>query len=107
MQDGRRLDDVILPPWAAGSPHEFVRLQREALESERVSGRLHEWLDLVFGASQQGRAAVEACNVFYHLTYEGAVDLDEIADPLQRAVGVGFFITCFGILLKGYLVTTI
>ena len=27
-QDGTQVDDVILPPWARGSPDEFVRLQR-------------------------------------------------------------------------------
>eukprot|EP00966_Prymnesium_polylepis_P229305 5306135-Prymnesium_polylepis.1 len=26
-QDGARVDDVVLPPWAKGSPHEFVRVQ--------------------------------------------------------------------------------
>ncbi len=28
-----------------------------------------------------GRAAEEAANVFYYLTYEGTVDLDAIEDP--------------------------
>ena len=85
-QDGVELDNVELPPWANGSADEFVRIQREALESEYVSERLHEWLDLIFGVKQQGRAAQEAYNVFYYLTYEGAVDLDEIEDPMQRKV---------------------
>lgn len=57
------------------------------MESDHVSEHLHEWLDLVFGFKQQGKAAQEASNVFYYLTYEGAVDLDDIADPLQRKVG--------------------
>lgn len=43
------LSDVELPPWAGGSPDAFVRLQREALESDFVSERLHLWIDLVFG----------------------------------------------------------
>ena len=34
MQDGVDLGDVVLPPWAGGSPEEFVRLHREALEGE-------------------------------------------------------------------------
>ena len=70
-----------LPPWANGSADEFVRLQRQALECDHVSERLGEWVDLVFGHKQRGRAAEAAANVFYFLTYEGAVDLDEIADP--------------------------
>lgn len=79
-QDGRDLDDVELPPWAKGSPDEFVRLQREALECDHVSEHLHEWIDLIFGYKQRGRAAEAAANVFYYLTYEGAVDLDDIVD---------------------------
>jgi len=81
MQDGRDLHDVELPPWAKGSPDEFVRLQREALESDHVSEHLHEWIDLIFGCKQRGQAAEAAANVFYYLTYEGAVDLDDIQDP--------------------------
>lgn len=48
-QDGRPLDNVTLPPWAKGSPHEFVRVHRAALESEYVSKHLHHWVDLIFG----------------------------------------------------------
>lgn len=29
--------------------------------------------------------AVEALNVFYHLTYEGAVDIDRVPDPIMKA----------------------
>ena len=38
---------------------------------------------------QRGRAAEDACNIFYYLTYEGAVDLEAIQDPLQRQVKPG------------------
>ena len=85
-QDGRELNDVSLPPWANGSPDEFVRIQREALEGEHVSEHLHSWLDLIFGVQQRGSKAKEAANVFYYLTYEGAADLDDIADSMQRKV---------------------
>ena len=43
------VDDVQLPPWAHGDAFEFVRLHREALESDFVSEHLHEWIDLIFG----------------------------------------------------------
>ncbi|KAG3103183.1 BEACH domain-containing protein [Phytophthora cactorum] len=86
-QTGVVVGDVELPPWANGSPTEFVRLNRAALESPYVSANLHHWIDLIFGVKQQGPAAVEACNIFYHLTYEGSVDLDAITDAsTKRAI---------------------
>ncbi|ORX73181.1 hypothetical protein DL89DRAFT_89526 [Linderina pennispora] len=83
-QDGTRLNDVVLPPWAS-TPEEFVRINRQALESEHVSSNLHKWVDLIFGYKQRGEEAVKAHNVFYYLTYEGAVNLDAITDPVERA----------------------
>lgn len=70
-QDGSPVDDVVLPPWAS-SPVDFVNTMRNALESEYVSHNLANWIDLVFGYKQRGTAAVQARNVFYHLTYENA-----------------------------------
>ena len=40
----------------------------------------------VFVAFISGPEAVKATNVFFHLTYEGSVDLDSIADPVMREV---------------------
>eukprot|EP01028_Stygiella_incarcerata_P012665 TRINITY_DN801_c0_g1_i4.p2 TRINITY_DN801_c0_g1~~TRINITY_DN801_c0_g1_i4.p2 ORF type:complete len:1526 (-),score=400.09 TRINITY_DN801_c0_g1_i4:1977-6554(-) len=82
-QNKEILGDVVLPPWAS-TPEEFVRINREALESDYVSEHLHEWIDLIFGYKQRGREAVDAVNVFHYLTYEGTVDLDKITDPLLR-----------------------
>ncbi|KAI4388687.1 hypothetical protein MLD38_000993 [Melastoma candidum] len=84
-QDGEPIGDVCLPPWAKGSPDEFINKNREALESEYVSSNLHHWIDLIFGYKQRGKPAVEAANVFYYLTYEGAVDLESTEDDLQRS----------------------
>ena len=38
--NGLRIDNVTLPRWAKGSPYEFIRLHREALESDYVSQHL-------------------------------------------------------------------
>ncbi|NWZ85789.1 NBEL2 protein, partial [Poecile atricapillus] len=78
-----KVGDVVLPRWAR-SREDFIQQHRKALESEYVSAHLHEWIDLIFGYKQRGPAAVEALNVFYYCTYEGAVDLDAITDETQR-----------------------
>ncbi|XP_076995955.1 lipopolysaccharide-responsive and beige-like anchor protein isoform X2 [Tamandua tetradactyla] len=83
MDDGTVVSDVELPPWAK-TAEEFVRINRLALESEFVSCQLHQWIDLIFGYKQQGPEAVRSLNVFYYLTYEGAVNLNSITDPILR-----------------------
>jgi hypothetical protein len=80
----------LLPPWAKDA-HDFVRVNRDALESEYVSRHLHEWIDLIFGFKQRpshvvggSEHAVSACNVFVHLTYSDAVNVEDIkrSDPV-------------------------
>ena len=80
---------VELPPWAKGDPKVFIAKHREALESPYVSKNLHKWIDLVFGSKQKGEAALDAVNVFHHLSYQGARDLDNISDPMERLATIG------------------
>ena len=96
-QEGMRVNDVELPPWAKGSPETFVRQMRAALESDYVSNNLHHWIDLIFGYKQRGPEAVKADNVFYYLTYAGAVDIESIEDPaIKKAteMQIAHFGTC-------------
>ncbi|KAK2550481.1 Protein FAN [Acropora cervicornis] len=83
-QDKTKVMDVEIPPWAKDAS-DFIKKNREALECPFVSERLHHWIDLIFGYKQRGHEAWKADNVFYYLTYEGAVDLDGIEDPNERA----------------------
>ncbi|KAJ9079826.1 beige protein-like 1 [Entomophthora muscae] len=85
----KRLTLSCCPPWARGSPEYFIRKHREALECDYVSAHLHLWIDLIFGFRQQGPAAVEALNVFHHLSYQDAVNLDAISDPVEKAATIG------------------
>lgn len=82
-QAGEVVDDVKLPPWAK-TAEDFIRINRDALESDYVSNNLHHWIDLIWGYKQTGEPAIQAQNVFYYLTYEGAVDIDAVLDPMDR-----------------------
>ncbi|TDZ21095.1 Beige protein-like protein 1 [Colletotrichum orbiculare MAFF 240422] len=86
---GAKVNNVVLPPWAKGDPKIFITKHREALESPYVSQHLHSWIDLVFGFKQRGEAAVDNLNVFHHLSYRGATDLDNISDPQERRILAG------------------
>ncbi|KIK26284.1 hypothetical protein PISMIDRAFT_271223 [Pisolithus microcarpus 441] len=83
---GEQIDDVKLPPWAKGDPLLFVTLHRHALESHYVSENLPAWIDLIWGCKQRD---VESLNVFHPLSYEGAIDLDKISDPVEREATIG------------------
>ncbi|ETN40783.1 uncharacterized protein HMPREF1541_05063 [Cyphellophora europaea CBS 101466] len=89
QNSSKSISSVELPPWAKGDPKIFISKNREALESPYVSKRLHQWIDLVFGFKQKGEAAIEAANVFHHLSYQGAKDLDAITDPVERLATIG------------------
>lgn len=81
-----KVDHVILPPWAKGDPKIFIQKNREALESPYVTQNLHHWIDLIFGYKQRGEVAVENLNVFHHLSYHGAIDLDSLVDKTERVI---------------------
>ncbi|KAG8344984.1 hypothetical protein TRVL_04181 [Trypanosoma vivax] len=72
--DGVQLGDVELPAWCGGSVEKFVYMHTSALEGDIVSENLHEWINLVFGYKQQGEEAVQALNVFSHLSYQHGVE---------------------------------
>ncbi|KAG6332154.1 hypothetical protein ID866_6935 [Astraeus odoratus] len=81
QSSGEKVDDVKLPPWAKDDPLLFVSLHRRALESYYVSENLPRWIDLIWGYKQRD---VELLNVFHPLSYDGAIDLDKITDPVER-----------------------
>ncbi|KAK1376275.1 BEACH domain-containing protein C2 [Heracleum sosnowskyi] len=85
-QKGEKIDSVRLPAWAE-SAVDFIYKHQKALESEHVSAHLHEWVDLIFGYKQRGTLAESANNVFFYISYEGTVDVNQILDPVQlRAI---------------------
>ena len=80
-QNGKEVDSVELPPWATDA-RIFVKIHRQALESNIVKQELSHWLDLVFGYKQRGGPAIEAVNVFHPATY--AHNLDQAEDELEK-----------------------
>lgn len=89
LQSGERVNDVQLPKWAKGDPKIFIAKNREALESPYVSEHLHKWIDLIFGHKQSGPDAIAALNVFHHLSYDGAINIDKINDEVEKRAVIG------------------
>ena len=68
-QNGDAIDNVILPPWSQSNPRLFILIMRQALESNYVSCNLNNWIDLIFGFKQSGRAALDAINCYHPACY--------------------------------------
>lgn len=78
-----KVEDVVLPNWAE-NPTDFIMKMRQALECDYVTRRLHHWIDLIFGDKQKGEKAFYSNNLFYPLTYEENVKLDECTNEFER-----------------------
>ena len=57
---------------------------RKSLEKEPVSRKINNWIDLMYGYKQKGKAAVESMNIFFPLTYENAINLEKVTDEGER-----------------------
>lgn len=85
-QTNERVHHVGLPEWANKNPYLFTYVMARLLESPSITLTLKNWIDLVFGYKQTGEEAEKAQNVFYHLTYEDAVDMDALRDLDRQGV---------------------
>ena len=63
------ISTVDLPPWSR-SPIEFVKIMRDALESDIVSSSLNEWIDLIWGCRRQGKQGYERFNIIQDIVFD-------------------------------------
>lgn len=82
-QNGERVDDVKLPPWAR-SPRDYIKKNRKALESDYCSTMLPRWIDLIFGCKSRGEKSYEAHNVFHSNAYLGPTDIASMQTDEER-----------------------
>jgi WD repeat-containing protein 81 len=84
------LPDLKVPDWCNGSVEEFIRTHRLLLDSDLVSKKLHNWIDLTFGYKLSGEAAIEAKNVclplidnHQNMKPHGIVQLFSVPHPIK------------------------
>ncbi|OHS97847.1 hypothetical protein TRFO_35883 [Tritrichomonas foetus] len=64
VANGNKLNNVILPPWAKDDYFFFIYVMRKALECDKCTEKLPDWIDLVWGYKQRGKAAFDAENTY-------------------------------------------
>ena len=79
-QNQVNVGDVILPNWAKTHPRLFVKMNKKALESSKVSEKINDWIDLIFGYKQQGKEAIKSLNIYRSLCYEGKLEIEKLEE---------------------------
>ena len=59
----KNVTNVKLPNWATNEL-DFIRKHRVALESNLISEEIPNWIDLIFGFKQLGKASIDSLNTF-------------------------------------------
>lgn len=49
------VNNVEIPEWGTNNPYYFVMQLRLIMESDEVSSKINEWIDLIFGYKQKGK----------------------------------------------------
>ena len=76
--------DVILPKWANNDPFYFVYMHRKALESDFVSEKLSNWIDLLYGYKQKGDFAKESYNIYAPELIDDSWTNEVLNDPQKK-----------------------
>jgi len=75
------VNHVNLPKWADGNTRIFIKVLRQALESEYTRANLHHWIDLIFGVYQRPTdenysntdGAVSKLNCYHPAVYKASL----------------------------------
>ena len=83
LRNGDIINDVNMPKWGL-DPYKFIYEQRKILESNIVSNKIAEWINLIFGYQSRGKFAVKKCNVFNPYSYE--IDIEKVNDENREHI---------------------
>jgi factor associated with neutral sphingomyelinase activation len=89
------IGDVKLPKWAK-NPKDFIRKNRQALESDYCTTHLPSWIDLIFGFKSRGNVALKAMNLFHPTSYLTPKDLEKM-DTEEEKLQAELQATEFGV----------
>ena len=77
--DKTKVNNVKMPPWCNNDPYRFVYDENIIFESDVISEKLNEWIDLIFGYKQRGKEAEKANNVFMRNTYGDLIEIEKVS----------------------------
>jgi len=88
LEDGTQVNDVLTPCF--NNPHDFIKTMRSCLENNKVSYKIQEWIDLIFGYKSRGKEAERAKNIFKEASYQEFIDINFIENKEAKLREVEF-----------------
>ena len=81
LSEGNLVSDVIIPNWGKDSYY-FIYIQRKILESDFVSEKISQWINLIFGYQSRGENAIKKYNVYSPDCYE--IDIEKLNSEVRE-----------------------
>jgi hypothetical protein len=78
LENGQEVDNVETP--CNDDPYDFVTAMKSALESNKISYTIQNWIDLIFGYKAKGKDAESANNLFTEASYQENIEIAKVAN---------------------------
>ena len=76
LENGKQVGDVFTP--CNNNPYDFIMTMRSCLENNKVSYKIQEWIDLIFGYKSRGKEAEKVKNIYKEASYQEIIDINKI-----------------------------
>ena len=78
LENGKEVNDITTP--CHNNPYDFIMTMKNVLENNKVSYKIQNWIDLIFGYKAKGKDAEIARNIFKEAAYQENIDINTIDD---------------------------
>ena len=88
LENGKQVGDVFTP--CGNNPYDFIMTMRSCLENNKVSYKIQEWIDLIFGYKSRGKEAEKVKNIYKEPSYQEIIDINKITNKEAQLREVEF-----------------
>ena len=88
LENGEQVGDVLTP--CDDNPYDFIMTMRSCLENDKLSYKIQEWIDLIFGYKSRGKEAERVKNIYKEASYQETIDINKIENKESKLREVEF-----------------
>ena len=88
LETGEQVGDVLTP--CDNNPYDFIMTMRSCLENDKISYKIQDWIDLIFGYKSRGKEAEKIKNIYKEASYQEIIDINKIENKEAKLREVEF-----------------